>query len=289
MEHVAKPARLNGPAETKRIIRNRARASRASSAQPRALVLQRRECAQCSPAAHGPGARPHWAGPEDLPEPPLLASVFTAPRKSAESQDCRARQRAATACWKLVEKKGYNMSLHRQDVALVFPWDSWKQSVISRTLSFSGAGVKQKLRVARVFKKWAKWQVFCDFPVMTSAQFHLFLLHQKNSWSHCATFKSLLLVRLHAARLKILTKTKNQVSLQWVRELGAPFIMDDAHPPHCEGLSMMAGGGRRAGPPRPLSIKAAVQLSTLSRAHPEIFETALCTRFGAVALQRFCV
>ena len=42
---------------------------------------------------------------------------ITAPCESAESQDCRARQRAATACWKLVERMGpglshwYNMSL----------------------------------------------------------------------------------------------------------------------------------------------------------------------------------
>ena len=50
---------------------------------------------------------------------------------------------------------------------------------IEDPLLFS-AGVRQKLRVLRIFKKWATRQDNCDVSVMTSAQCHLFLLHRKS-------------------------------------------------------------------------------------------------------------
>ena len=54
-----------------------------------------------------------------------------------------------------------------------------------------------------------------------------------------------------------------------VREHDAHFILDDVHPPRCDGLAMLASKGRRTGPTPPLSITAAVHLSTLSKASPE--------------------
>ena len=85
----------NRAAEHKRIFVNRARAS---IGQPRASALVTRVC-QRSPAAHGPGVRPRRTTLQIVLEPTLSDSGTAAPFESAESQDCRARQRAATACW----------------------------------------------------------------------------------------------------------------------------------------------------------------------------------------------
>ena len=53
--------------------------------------------------------RPHWARPQVMAEPRLLAPDTAAPLESAESQDCRARQ-AATARCKLVQRTGTKKS-----------------------------------------------------------------------------------------------------------------------------------------------------------------------------------
>ena len=87
--------------------------------------------------------RPHWARPQVMAEPRLLAPDTAAPLESAESQDCRARQ-AATAQCKLVQRTGTKI-VYCPRVVLASPWSSWSNPS-HPGVSFARAGVRQNLR-----------------------------------------------------------------------------------------------------------------------------------------------
>ena len=191
----------------------------------RHLQPKKVQVCQHSRAAYGLGARPHWARPKDVPMKPLMASGITAP--------CGLM--SLVVAW-----SGLSRGSLKNPSFILF--QCWRETDTS-CFPFLKSGPSGKS--------------FEIFPVITSAQCHLFLLHHK---SRCRT-----------------VPRASLAAMAWlVRELGVPSTQDDVHPPHCEGLAMMASKSRRARPTPPVNIKAAVHLSTLSRAHCSKIGPLLC-------------